>query len=119
MDEIRIITESDYQPSVAAAINRRTNFKIENSQLITQHLYTIGKKNYVVNFKGSTIPGTFVDNNGSHTISSTYNGFSLIGWKASDGEDFSTNIRWTMPINTNEYNRITFLAQMTKIHGYV
>ena len=77
------------------------------------------EKNYVVNFKGSTIPGTFVDNNGSHTISSTYNGFSLIGWKASDGEDFSTNIRWTMPINTNEYNRITFLAQMTKIHGYV
>lgn len=49
MDEIRIITEPDYQPSVAAAINRRTNFKIENSQLITQHLYTIGKKNYVVN----------------------------------------------------------------------
>lgn len=49
MDEIRIITEPDYQPSVAAAINRRTNFKIENSQLITQHLYNIGKKNYVVN----------------------------------------------------------------------
>ena len=49
MDEIRIITQPDYQPSVAAAINRRTNFKIENSQLITQHLYTIGKKNYVVN----------------------------------------------------------------------
>lgn len=49
MDEIRIINQPDYQPSVAAAINRRTNFKIENSQLITQHLYTIGKKNYVVN----------------------------------------------------------------------
>ena len=49
MDEIRIINQPDYQPSVAVAINRRTNFKIENSQLITQHLYTIGKKNYVVN----------------------------------------------------------------------
>ena len=49
MDEIRIITQPDYQPSVAVAINRRTNFKIENSQLITQHLYTIGKKDYVAN----------------------------------------------------------------------
>ena len=49
MDEIRIITQPDYQPSVAVAINRRTNFKIENGQLITQHRYTIGKKDYVVN----------------------------------------------------------------------
>ena len=49
MDEIRIINQSDYQTSVAAAINRRTNFKIENGQLITQHRYTIGKKDYVVN----------------------------------------------------------------------
>ena len=70
MDEIRIITEPDYQPSVAAAINRRTNFKIENSQLITQHLYTIGKKNYVVNSifdldsKHTVIDGVkrFIDN---------------------------------------------------------
>ena len=49
MDEIRIINQPDYQPSMATAINRRTNFKIENSQLISQHRYTIGKKNYVVN----------------------------------------------------------------------
>ena len=49
MDEIRIINQPDYQPSMATAINRRTNFKIENSRLITQHLYTIGKKDYVVN----------------------------------------------------------------------
>ena len=49
MDEIRIINQPDYQSSVAAAINRRTNFKIENGQLITQHRYTIGKKDYVVN----------------------------------------------------------------------
>ena len=49
MDEIRILTQPDYQPSVAVAINRRTNFKIENCQLITQHQYTIGKKDYVVN----------------------------------------------------------------------
>ena len=49
MDEIRIITQPDYQPSVAVAINRRTKFKIENGQLITQHQYTIGKKDYVVN----------------------------------------------------------------------
>ena len=49
MDEIRIINQPDYQPSMATAINRRTNFKIENSQLIAQHRYTIGKKNYVVN----------------------------------------------------------------------
>ena len=49
MDEIRIINQPDYQPSMATAINRRTNFKIENSQLSAQHRYTIGKKNYVVN----------------------------------------------------------------------
>lgn len=49
MDEIRIITQPDYQPSVAVAINRRTNFKIENGHLITQHQYTIGKKDYIVN----------------------------------------------------------------------
>lgn len=49
MDEIRIINQPDYQPSVAVAINRRTNFKIENGQLITQHRYTISKKDYVVN----------------------------------------------------------------------
>ena len=49
MDEIRIINQPDYQPSVAVAINRRTNFKIENSQLMTQHRYTIGKKDYIVN----------------------------------------------------------------------
>lgn len=49
MDEIRIIKQTNFQPSVAAAINRRTNFKIENGHLITQHRYTIGKKNYVVN----------------------------------------------------------------------
>ena len=49
MDEIRIITQPDYQPSVAAAINRRTRFDIRDNKLITQHRYTIGKKDYVVN----------------------------------------------------------------------
>ena len=49
MDEIRIINQSDYQPSVAAAINRRTRFDIRDNKLITQHRYTIGKKDYIVN----------------------------------------------------------------------
>ncbi len=48
-DEIKITNESEYCSSVAAAINRRTNFLISDGQLITQHLYTIGKKNYIVN----------------------------------------------------------------------
>ena len=60
MDEIRIINQPNYQPSMATAINRRTNFKIENSQLITQHLYTIGKKDYVVN--------SVFDLNGKQTV---------------------------------------------------
>lgn len=49
MDELRIKNEKEYQPSIAAAINRRTNYKIENGQMITQHRYTIGKKDYIVN----------------------------------------------------------------------
>ena len=49
MDEIRIITQPDYQPSVAVAINHRTRFDIRDNKLITQHRYTIGKKDYVVN----------------------------------------------------------------------
>ena len=60
MDEIRIINQPDYQSSVAAAINRRTNFKIENGQLITQHRYTIGKKKYIVN--------SIFDLNSKHTV---------------------------------------------------
>ena len=60
MDEIRIINQPDYQPSVAVAINRRTNFKIENGQLITQHRYTIGKKDYLVN--------SVFDLNSRHTV---------------------------------------------------
>lgn len=60
MDEIRIINQPDYQPSVAVAINRRTNFKIENSQLMTQHRYTIGKKDYIVN--------SVFDLNGKQTV---------------------------------------------------
>ncbi len=60
MDEIRIINQPDYQSSVAAAINRRTNFKIGNGQLITQHRYTIGKKDYVVN--------SIFDLDGKHTV---------------------------------------------------
>ena len=34
---------------MAAAINRRTRFDIKDGQLITQHHYTIGKKEYIVN----------------------------------------------------------------------
>ena len=49
MEEIKISHETNYQSSVATAINRRTNFKVENGKLITQHSYTIGKKNYLVN----------------------------------------------------------------------
>ena len=60
MDEIKIINQPDYQPSVAVAINRRTNFKIENGQLITQYRYTIGKKDYVVN--------SIFDLDGKHTV---------------------------------------------------
>ena len=49
MDEIRITNESEYNSSVARAINRRTNFLITDGQLMTQHRYTIGKKDYIVN----------------------------------------------------------------------
>lgn len=49
IEEIRISSEKEYQPSVAAAINRRTRFDIMDGQLITQHRYTIGKKEYIVN----------------------------------------------------------------------
>ena len=49
IEEIRISSEKEYQPSVAAAINRRTRFDIKDGQLITQHHYTIGKKEYIVN----------------------------------------------------------------------
>ena len=49
IEEIRISSEKEYQPSVAAAINRRTRFDLKDGQLITQHRYTIGKKEYIVN----------------------------------------------------------------------
>ena len=49
IEEIRISSEKEYQPSVAAAINRRTRFDIKDGQLITHHHYTIGKKEYIVN----------------------------------------------------------------------
>ena len=49
IEEIRISSEKEYQPSVAAAINRRTRFDLKDGQLITQHRYTIVKKEYIVN----------------------------------------------------------------------
>lgn len=49
IDEIRISNEKDYQPSVAAAINRRTSFSIKDGKLVTQHQYSIDRKNYIVN----------------------------------------------------------------------
>ena len=49
LDEIRISNEKDYQPSVAAAINRRTSFSIKDGKLVTQHQYSIDRKNYIVN----------------------------------------------------------------------
>lgn len=49
MEEIRIKKQPDYQPAEEAAICRRTNFKINGGQMITQHSYTIGRKEYIVN----------------------------------------------------------------------
>ena len=49
IEEIRISSEKEYQTSVSTAINRRTRFDIKDGQLITQHRYTIGKKEYIVN----------------------------------------------------------------------
>ena len=49
IDEIRISNEKDYQPSVAAAINRRTSFSIEDGKLVAQHQYSLERKNYIVN----------------------------------------------------------------------
>ena len=49
IEEIRISSEKEYQTSVSTAINRRTRFDIKDGQLITQHHYTIGKKEYIVN----------------------------------------------------------------------
>ena len=49
IDEIRISNEKDYQPSVAAAINRRTSFSIKDGKLVTQHQYSIDRKNYIGN----------------------------------------------------------------------
>ena len=60
MEEIRIKKQSDYQPSVETAICRRTSFKINGGQLITQHSYTIGKKEYIVN--------SIFDLNSKHTV---------------------------------------------------
>lgn len=34
---------------MSTAINRRTRFDIKDGQLITQHRYSIGKKEYIVN----------------------------------------------------------------------
>ena len=48
-DDIRITNENEYNSTVAKAINRRTNFLITDGQLMTQHRYTIGKKDYIVN----------------------------------------------------------------------
>ena len=48
-DDIRITNENEYNSTVAKAINRRTDFLITNGQLMTQHRYTIGKKDYIVN----------------------------------------------------------------------
>ena len=60
MDEIRITNESEYNSGLARAINRRTNFFFKDGQLITQHLYTIGKKNFIVN--------SVFDLNGKQTV---------------------------------------------------
>ena len=49
IDEIRISNEKDYQPSVAAVINRRTSFSIEDGKLVAQHQYSLERKNYIVN----------------------------------------------------------------------
>ena len=49
IDEIRISKEKDYQPSVAAAITRRTLFSIKDRKLVAQHQYSIDRKNYIVN----------------------------------------------------------------------
>ena len=49
MEEIRIKNQPDYQPAEEAAIRRRTNFKINGGHLITQHHYTISRKEYIVN----------------------------------------------------------------------
>ena len=49
IEEIRISSEKEYKPSVAAAINRRTRIDHKDGRLIPQHRYTIGKKEYIVN----------------------------------------------------------------------
>ena len=59
-DDIRITNENEYTSTVAKAINRRTNFFITNGQLMTQHRYTIGKKDYIVN--------SVFDLNGKQTV---------------------------------------------------
>lgn len=60
IEEIRISSEKEYQPSVSTAINRRTMFDIKDGQMITQHSYTIGKKEYLVN--------SIFDLNNKHTV---------------------------------------------------
>lgn len=60
IEEIRISSEKEYQPSVSTAINRRTRFDIKDGQMITQHSYTIGKKEYLVN--------SIFDLNNKHTV---------------------------------------------------
>ena len=59
-DDIRITNESEYNSFVARAINRRTNFFVKDGQLITQHRYSIGKKDFVVN--------SIFDLNGKQTV---------------------------------------------------
>ena len=49
IDEMRISNENDYLPSVAAALQRRTSCSIKDGKLVTQHQYSIDRKNYIVN----------------------------------------------------------------------
>ena len=59
-DDIRITNANEYNSGLAKAINRRTNFLITDGQLMTQHRYTIGKKDYIVN--------SVFDLNGKQTV---------------------------------------------------
>ena len=48
-DEIRISDEKDYNSSVMAGINRRTEYTIKDGKLTAQRQYQIDKKVYIVN----------------------------------------------------------------------
>ena len=107
--------------------NTKTNEIILYDSKTNQIYRNIGPgnfKNAKVKASSSTISanaleGYFYNGNGSHTISTSYNGFTLIGKKANPNETFNTNIRWYTSINTRVIKRVSFLAQMKKVHGYI